>query len=121
MQTIFSARLWTKWIGMEMERSNMKVHDTTKPTVAPKFELPHQLTQHVYAEFRTFVEQAEVKLFGLFKAIDKDGNGKLDLTELQGAFKSAGLTVSSRKLNDFFTDMDFNNDGYISFEEWRYV
>ncbi|KND92672.1 Calcium-binding mitochondrial carrier SAL1 [Tolypocladium ophioglossoides CBS 100239] len=72
-----------------------------------------------YEEFRTFVEEAERQLFFLFKAIDKDGNGKLDMKELQTAFRTAGLTVSSRKLSDFFNDMDENHDGYVSFDEWR--
>ncbi|POR35699.1 Calcium-binding mitochondrial carrier SAL1, partial [Tolypocladium paradoxum] len=72
-----------------------------------------------YEEFRTFVEGAERQLFLLFKAIDKDGNGKLDMKELQTAFRTAGLTVSSRKLSEFFNDMDENHDGYVSFDEWR--
>ncbi|GAB0137177.1 hypothetical protein EsDP_00005455 [Epichloe bromicola] len=72
-----------------------------------------------YEEFRAFVEQAERQLFFLFHAIDKDGNGKLDTAELQTAFRTAGLSVSSRRLSDFFHDLDGNNDGYVSFEEWR--
>ncbi|KAL6886997.1 mitochondrial carrier domain-containing protein [Trichoderma evansii] len=72
-----------------------------------------------YEEFRDFVRQAERQLFDLFKSIDRDGNGKLDKSELQRAFKAAGLTVSNRRLNDFFSDMDVNNDGYVSFDEWR--
>ena len=72
-------------------------------------------------EFRTFVEKAERQLYVLFTAIDGDGNGKLDKRELQAAFQSAGLAVSSRRLSEFFNDMDLNNDGYICFNEWRYV
>ncbi|UKZ95267.1 uncharacterized protein TrAFT101_010115 [Trichoderma asperellum] len=72
-----------------------------------------------YEEFRDFVRQAERQLYDLFKSIDRDGNGKLDKSELQTAFKAAGLTVSNRRLNDFFSDMDLNNDGYVSFDEWR--
>jgi solute carrier family 25 phosphate transporter 23/24/25/41 len=72
-----------------------------------------------FLEFRIFVRQAENQLFDLFKSIDRDGNGKLDKSELQTAFKAAGLTVSKRRLNDFFGDMDLNNDGYVSFDEWR--
>ncbi|KAM0425281.1 hypothetical protein ACHAPT_009599 [Fusarium lateritium] len=70
-------------------------------------------------EFRKFVEKAERQLFALFRAIDKDGNGKLDKLELQTAFKNAGLTLSNRRLAEFFNDMDLNNDGYVSFDEWR--
>lgn len=72
-----------------------------------------------FAEFRVFVRKAEGQLIDLFKSIDRDGNGKLDKAELQTAVKAAGLTVSSRRLNDFFSDMDLNNDGYVSFDEWR--
>lgn len=73
------------------------------------------------AEFRTFVAQAERQLFSLFEAIYKDGNAKLDVAELQSAFRAAGLSVSNRRLSDFFHDMDKNNDGFVSFDEWRYV
>ncbi|RGP76033.1 hypothetical protein FLONG3_5424 [Fusarium longipes] len=72
-----------------------------------------------YDEFRKFVENAERQLFALFRSIDKDGNGKLDKLELQTAFKNSGLTLSNRRLNEFFDDMDINNDGYVTFDEWR--
>ncbi|KAM0338377.1 hypothetical protein ACHAPQ_002393 [Fusarium lateritium] len=72
-----------------------------------------------YNEFRKFVENAERQLFGLFRSIDKDGNGKLDKNELQTAFKNSGLTLSNRRLSEFFDDMDINNDGYVTFDEWR--
>lgn len=72
-----------------------------------------------FAEFRVFVRKAEGQLFDLFQSIDRDGNGKLDKAELQTAFKAAGLTVSNRRLHNFFSDMDQNNDGYVTFDEWR--
>ncbi|KAK2016507.1 calcium-binding mitochondrial carrier SAL1 [Colletotrichum eremochloae] len=72
-----------------------------------------------YEEFRYFVEQTERQLMILFQSIDKDNDGRLDKTELQEAFRRAGLVVPMRKLGAFFGDMDMNNDGYISFEEWR--
>ncbi|KAK2025405.1 mitochondrial carrier [Colletotrichum zoysiae] len=72
-----------------------------------------------YEEFRFFVEQTETQLMILFQSIDKDNDGRLDKTELQEAFRRAGLVVPMRKLGAFFADIDMNNDGYISFEEWR--
>ncbi|KAK1975788.1 mitochondrial carrier domain-containing protein [Colletotrichum cereale] len=72
-----------------------------------------------YEEFRYFVEQTEKQLMILFQSIDKDNDGRLDKTELQEAFRRAGLVVPMRKLGSFFGDIDMNNDGYISFEEWR--
>lgn len=72
-----------------------------------------------YEEFRVFVEAAERQLYLLFKAIDHDNDGRLDKHELQAAFQRAGLAVPMRRLGSFFEDIDKNNDGYISYDEWR--
>ncbi|ESZ96757.1 solute carrier family 25 member 42 [Sclerotinia borealis F-4128] len=72
-----------------------------------------------YEEFRTFVEKTEKELFILFQGIDRDHDNRLDKDELQVAFEKAGLTISRSKLDLFFTEVDLNNDGFISFDEWR--
>ena len=72
-------------------------------------------------EFRTFVQETEKELLTLFKSIDIDNNGRLSREELQIAFSRAGLAVPNSKLDVFFSVVDANNDGTISFEEWRYV
>ena len=70
-------------------------------------------------EFRTFVEQTEKELWNLFKSIDRDHNGQLDKGELSSAFTAAGLVIPRAKLDQFFSEVDTNHDGVISFEEWR--
>lgn len=72
-----------------------------------------------YDEFRRFVEKAEQQLIMLFKSIDKNQDGRLNKDELRAAFRRAGLAVPNRRLNGFFDEIDMNNDGYISFDEWR--
>ncbi|KAK8250539.1 calcium dependent mitochondrial carrier protein-like protein [Phyllosticta capitalensis] len=72
-----------------------------------------------YDEFRIFVKQTEQELWQLFKSIDHNHDGKLDKDELHSAFLRAGLIVPNSKLNRFFSEVDANNDGAISFEEWR--
>ncbi|KAL8664915.1 MAG: hypothetical protein Q9202_002624 [Teloschistes flavicans] len=72
-----------------------------------------------YKEFRAFVEQTEKELLKLFRSIDRDHNGQLDKAELKSAFTGAGLTVPNSKLDQFFSEVDVNHDGVISFEEWR--
>lgn len=64
----------------------------------------------VLSEFRTFVEHTERELYALFQSIDRDHNGKLDKNELQVAFKKAGLAVPRTKLDQFFEEVDMNND-----------
>ncbi|EOD43683.1 putative calcium dependent mitochondrial carrier protein [Neofusicoccum parvum UCRNP2] len=72
-----------------------------------------------YSEFHSFVKQTELELWQLFKSIDRNSDGRLDKGELQAAFLRAGLVVPNSKLNQFFGEVDSNNDGVISFEEWR--
>ncbi|OCK82635.1 calcium dependent mitochondrial carrier protein-like protein [Lepidopterella palustris CBS 459.81] len=72
-----------------------------------------------YNEFRCFVKQTERELLALFRSIDHNQDGKLSKDELQAAFARAGLAVPSSKLDHFFTEVDSNHDGVISFEEWR--
>lgn len=72
-------------------------------------------------EFRAFVRETEKELLTLFKSIDIDHNGRLSREELQIAFSRAGLAVPNSKLDVFFSEVDADNDGTISFEEWRYV
>ena len=63
-----------------------------------------------YAEFRIFVENTERELYTLFNSIDRDHDGRLDKSELRGAFKKAGLSVPDSKLNQFFAEVDRNHD-----------
>jgi solute carrier family 25 (mitochondrial phosphate transporter), member 23/24/25/41 len=72
-----------------------------------------------FNEFKVFVEHAERELWQLFESIDRDHSGALDKEELRSAFKRAGLTISTAKLDQFFDEVDVNHDGEISFEEWR--
>lgn len=57
----------------------------------------------------------------MFQTIDRDHNGEIDKMELRNAFSRSGVTVSSAKLDRFFAEVDKNNDGVISYTEWRYM
>ncbi|GAM85123.1 hypothetical protein ANO11243_031270 [Dothideomycetidae sp. 11243] len=57
--------------------------------------------------------------FRISKNIDRDHNGNVDKDELKSAFVRAGVAVPDSRLEMFFNDVDSNNDGVISFEEWR--
>ena len=56
----------------------------------------------------------------MFQTIDRNHNGEIDKTELRTAFSRSGVTVSNAKLDQFFEKVDKNNDGVISYTEWRY-
>lgn len=73
----------------------------------------------LYPEFRTFIRHTEKQLRKLFKSIDMDHNDKVSKEELSNAFRNAGIPVSSSKLDQFFSQVDSNKDGVITFDEWR--
>jgi solute carrier family 25 phosphate transporter 23/24/25/41 len=65
------------------------------------------------------VKHTESELWSIFQSIDHNHDGKLDKSELQEAFKGAGLVVPNAKLQRFFEEIDVNHDGSVSFDEWR--
>ncbi|KAL0634004.1 hypothetical protein Q9L58_007105 [Maublancomyces gigas] len=72
-----------------------------------------------YSEFKHFFEGADRELWRIFRSVDQDRNGKIDKGELRIALTRAGIAVDTNRLEEFFYSMDKNNDGVISFEEWR--
>ena len=78
-----------------------------------------KLVADLALEFRTFVDHTEGHLLGLFRSADTNHDGKLEKGELLAAYRRAGVTVPNRRLDDFFRHVDVDNDGYITFDEWR--
>jgi len=70
-------------------------------------------------EFLTFIRHTEKQLRKLFRSIDMDHNDKVSKEELDNAFRNAGIPVPSSKLDQFFSQVDSNKDGVITFDEWR--
>jgi Ca2+-binding protein (EF-Hand superfamily) len=56
----------------------------------------------------------------MFQSIDRNHNGEIDKAELRTAFSQSGVTVSNARLDEFFAEVDKNNDGVITYAEWRY-
>ncbi|MBE3049454.1 EF-hand domain-containing protein [Candidatus Bathyarchaeota archaeon] len=61
----------------------------------------------------------EGHLLGLFRSADTNGDGRLDKRELLAAYRRAGVVAPMRRLDSFFKHVDVNNDGFITFDEWR--
>ncbi|XP_063677725.1 neo-calmodulin-like isoform X2 [Bolinopsis microptera] len=55
----------------------------------------------------------------VFEVMDKDGNKRISKTELKKALKLYGnKKVSASELDKIMIEVDFDNDGYISFVEF---
>lgn len=60
-------------------------------------------------------------IIDIFKAIDEDGSGFLDRTEVEHAAGKLGFPMSKEELDEAFDVMDKSGDGRVSleeFEEW---
>lgn len=72
------------------------------------------------SEFQSYLELTEQNLVYLFHIIDDKGDGKLDREELADGMAAVGLgDMDSETIDDFFSALDRDKDGYICFDEWR--
>ncbi|KAL2167127.1 hypothetical protein VTG60DRAFT_1681 [Thermothelomyces hinnuleus] len=54
----------------------------------------------------------------VFEIFDKDGTGDITADELGQVMRELGLNPSEAELRDLVSEVDINNDGVISFEEF---
>ena len=58
------------------------------------------------------------KMVDDFKAIDRDGNGFIDRSDLEDISKQLEYEMTDEELDFQFRDMDQDNDGQISLEDF---
>jgi len=61
------------------------------------------------------------QITALFVECDTSGDGYIDLSELQAALNKAGQPVTSTRAKEILQQVDANNDGQISLDEFRSV
>ncbi|PWA94417.1 hypothetical protein CTI12_AA062010 [Artemisia annua] len=72
-----------------------------------------------YHEFRRYMDDKELELYRIFQDIDVQHNGSILPEELYDALLKAGIELDDDELASFVERMDKDNDGIITFEEWR--
>ncbi|KAF6143626.1 hypothetical protein GIB67_012425 [Kingdonia uniflora] len=72
-----------------------------------------------YHEFRRYMDDKELELYGIFQAIDVEHNGCILPEELWDALVRAGIEIDDEELARFVEHVDKDNNGIITFEEWR--
>ncbi|KAK1569106.1 hypothetical protein Q3G72_032574 [Acer saccharum] len=72
-----------------------------------------------YQEFRRYMDNKELELYRIFQAIDVKHNGSILPEELYHALVSAGIEIDDAELARFVERVDKDNNGVITFEEWR--
>ncbi|XP_059644859.1 calcium-dependent mitochondrial ATP-magnesium/phosphate carrier protein 2-like [Cornus florida] len=72
-----------------------------------------------YQEFRRYMDDKELELYRIFQAIDVEHNGCIVPEELWDALVKAGIEIDDDELASFVEHVDKDNNGIITFEEWR--
>ncbi|EFJ15313.1 hypothetical protein SELMODRAFT_118883 [Selaginella moellendorffii] len=72
-----------------------------------------------FLEFRRYIDEKELELYHMFQQIDVTNDGYIHPEELRDALKNAGIHLSDRNLSKFMDHVDRDNNGIITFEEWR--
>ncbi|KAK2974147.1 hypothetical protein RJ640_021438 [Escallonia rubra] len=72
-----------------------------------------------YHEFRRYMDAKELELYRIFQAIDVEHNGCILPEELWDALVKAGIKIDDDELAHFVEHVDKDNNGIITFEEWR--
>ncbi|KAL2347117.1 hypothetical protein Fmac_001117 [Flemingia macrophylla] len=72
-----------------------------------------------YHEFRRYMDDKELELYRIFRAIDVQHNGNILPEELYEALLKAGIELDDEELAHFVEHVDKDNNGTITFEEWR--
>ncbi|KNA10258.1 hypothetical protein SOVF_144840 [Spinacia oleracea] len=72
-----------------------------------------------YEEFRRYMDDKELELYRIFQTIDVEHNGCILPEELYDALLKAGIEINDEELALFVERVDKDNDGVITFEEWR--
>ncbi|EGR29782.1 hypothetical protein IMG5_148630 [Ichthyophthirius multifiliis] len=66
-------------------------------------------------------QEIEDQIRNIFKEVDKDGSGYVDLNEFDGLLRAVGINVSQDEQLNYFNRFDKNNDGQISFLEFKII
>lgn len=67
---------------------------------------------------KRFSQQEIDELYKAFKFFDKDSSGCLSRSELRNMLKSLHGNVENQYVNHVMSQVDLNNDGFISFQEF---
>ncbi|KAL1812647.1 hypothetical protein ACET3Z_022712 [Daucus carota] len=72
-----------------------------------------------YVEFRRYMDDKELELYLIFQDIDVAHSGCILPEELWDALVKAGIEMDDEELARFVEHVDKDNNGIITFEEWR--
>lgn len=72
-----------------------------------------------FAEFMSYILEHEKNLHLVFRTLDENKDGRIDVNELIGAFKKLGIGIDRKEAENLLRRMDKDGTLEIDFDEWR--
>ncbi|CAH1783951.1 unnamed protein product, partial [Owenia fusiformis] len=92
--------------------------DTGKePEITEELPIVHMPSPLALQIIEEFLHQKKMRLYDLFRRMDKDGGGKLTREEFRNGIRNVGIPISDLLLEDLIIALDYNFDDEIEFKE----
>ena len=67
---------------------------------------------------KTLSHEQQLQLKAKFEALDLNGNGRLEQSEVAACLKDMGLSMSDDEINNMVEEFDADSDGKLSYMEF---
>lgn len=125
---IYARELWRKCNGQPSPSGSAPCKDgllagdlreDSRPATPSGASTPAASAAVRWTAFERYADEKEKELWRVFVELDVDGDMRLRKEEVREACRRAGVQVKDSMLEEFIRAVDQNNDGAISFDEWR--
>ncbi|XP_058393923.1 mitochondrial adenyl nucleotide antiporter SLC25A23 isoform X2 [Diceros bicornis minor] len=70
-------------------------------------------------EFTRYLQEREQRLLLLFRSLDRNQDGHIDVSEIQQSFRALGISISLEQAEKILHSMDRDGTMTIDWQEWR--
>jgi calcium-dependent protein kinase len=117
-----SEAMKSTWIVNTLKSSDDKLLDNDIMTNLIKFHSTIVLEKAVLAYLTGLTDNIDQNILKEFEKIDKNGDGLISKEELYETLQSYYPDIEAEKMvSDIFKQVDFNDDGYLSYTEFMAV
>ncbi|XP_040846765.1 calcium-binding mitochondrial carrier protein SCaMC-3 isoform X3 [Ochotona curzoniae] len=70
-------------------------------------------------EFSQYLQEREKRLLLMFRSLDRNQDGHIDVSEIQQSFRALGISISQEQAQKILLSMDRDGTMTVDWQEWR--